>query len=213
MATANVRKAAVLLLSLPQGQSAALLGRLEPDQAAAVSAAMGGIREVGGAEQEAVAREFAAAAGTAIAPFQFLHDCQSDVLLDAIADEQPQTIAIILSHLPPRQAAAVLTGLPPEKQVSVVCRIAAIGEISPAVLRDLENGLRHRLFGASGRPVDSRCVASVVRMLNVMRPASERRLLSALAEADPPLLRQIRRTMFGVDVAACGDRDLVEAAC
>ena len=49
-------------------------------------------------------------------------------------------------------------------------------------------------------------------MLNVMEPAAERRLLGKLAEADPELIREIRRAMFGVDVAAHEGWSVAEAA-
>ena len=41
-------------------------------------------------------------------------------------------------------------------------------------------------------------------MLNAMRPATERKLLGHIAQSDPDLLGEIRRAMFGDDVAACG---------
>ena len=87
-----------------------------------------------------------------------------------------------------------------------------MSEPSPEVVRDVENGLKRRLSAAIGRPTGNRGVASVVRMLNVMEPAAERRLLGKLAEADPQLVREIRRAMFGVDVAACEEWDVAEAA-
>jgi len=61
MATSDLRKAAVVLLSLPSGQRSQLLGKLEPEQAKAVAAEMNGLGALSGTEQEAVAREFAEA--------------------------------------------------------------------------------------------------------------------------------------------------------
>lgn len=220
MANSNLRKAAVLLLNLPKQQVSDLLGRLEPQQAAAVTAEMRGLREVDRAECEAVARDFAADGGThfgerrpaATIPFQFLHDLDCDTLLNLIAEEHPQTIALVLSYLPPRQAATVLAELPPEGQLAVVCRIALLSEASREVIRDVEDGLRHHLHGAMSPPAANRGVASVVRMLHVMEPTSERELLGRLADADPELVREIRRAMFGVDVAGCDAWDAAEAA-
>ena len=84
---------------------------------------------------------------------------------------------------------------------------------SPEAVRDVEKGLRSRLFAAdTGIVADNRGVASVVRMLNVMEPAAERRLLSDLAEADPGLVRRIRRVMFGADVADRGKLSVAEMA-
>ncbi len=56
-------------------------------------------------------------------------------------DEHPQTIAVILSHLPSNYGAEILKGLPPERQVQVVKRIAHMGQTNPDVVREVERGL------------------------------------------------------------------------
>ena len=48
-------------------------------------------------------------------PFGFLQKVDSQNLLTFIIDEHPQTIALILSHVPPSQAADILSGLPAEQ--------------------------------------------------------------------------------------------------
>jgi flagellar motor switch protein FliG len=218
MAISNLHKAAVFLLSLPKEQVALLLARLRPEQVAAVTAEMSGLGEIDGALREAVAREFAASAAHAedrptaeASPFEFLHDLPSDDLLRLLAGEHPQTVALVLSFLPSHQAADVLGGLPADAQLSVICRIASMDEPRPEVIRDVEEGLLSRLSSAEERPGENRGVASVVRMLNAMEPAVERELLGGLAEADPELVRQIRRAMFGADVAGCQEPNVAEA--
>ncbi len=161
MPSSSLRKAAVLLLSLPYEQRSQLLARLEPQQSETVAVEMNGLGEVGSDEREAAMREFAQANPVKLGrrqpektvPFQFLHNLESDVLVGLIADEQPQTVALILSCVPPRQAAAVLAGLTPEDQASLVCRIASVGEASPEVVRDVEDALQRRLW-RPGRRAD-----------------------------------------------------------
>lgn len=221
MPNSNLRKAAVLLLSLPYEQRSQLLGRLEPQQSEAVAVEMNGLGEVGSAEREAVLREFAEAGPVKLCrrqpektlPFQFLHDLETEAMLDLIADEQPQTVALILSCVPPQQAAAALAALTIEDQTALICRIATVGAASPDVVRDVENALKRRLNAPGGGPTDNRGIASLVRILNSMSPALERRLLASLSESAPELVREIRRTMFGVDVAAGEEQDVRSAAC
>src|SRR5438552_1493849 len=43
-------------------------------------------------------------------PFSFLQKAESENLLTFIQDEHPQTIALILSHLPPQKASEILVG-------------------------------------------------------------------------------------------------------
>ena len=51
-----------------------------------------------------------------VRPFEFIRRTDSSQLLNFIQDEHPQTIALILSYLPPAQASAVISSLPPESR-------------------------------------------------------------------------------------------------
>ncbi|RMD74317.1 MAG: flagellar motor switch protein FliG, partial [Lentisphaerae bacterium] len=64
-------------------------------------------------------------------PFGFLQKTGPDNLLTFIVEEHPQTIALIMSHLPTQLAADVLSGLDPEKQLEVIHRIATMEQTSP----------------------------------------------------------------------------------
>ena len=68
-------------------------------------------------------------------PFAFLRNVDSQNILTYVIDEHPQTIALILSHLPPPVGAAILAGLPADRQLSVVQRIATWGRPAPTSSR------------------------------------------------------------------------------
>ena len=53
-------------------------------------------------------------------PFSFLQKAESENLLTFIQDEHPQTIALILAHLPPQKASEILVVLPGQMQIAVV---------------------------------------------------------------------------------------------
>ena len=80
------------------------------------------------------------------------------------------------------------------------------------MVRDVENALRRRLAPRAVGSTDNRGVASLVRILNSMSPALERRLLASLSETAPELVQEIRRAMFGVDAAAGEEQDVHSAA-
>jgi flagellar motor switch protein FliG len=245
MATSDVRKAAVLLMSLPQDQAAQLLGMLEPKQVEAVSIEIAKIGGVSGDEQEAVIKDFAAANPTALVgsaggleiakslveqalgkgagstldnvrqsiealPFGFLQKVDSQNLLTFIIDEHPQTIAVILSHLPPSQAADIISGLPAERQLSVIRRVATMGQTSPEIIQEVQKGLERRMAAVMSQQFETAGgVASVAEMLNVIDRATERSLLENLAQEDPDLVEEIRRLMFVFeDIAKLIDRDI-----
>src|SRR5439155_7931512 len=81
----------------------------------------------------------------ATTPFSFLQKAGSENLLTFIQDEHPQTIALILAHLPAQKASEILVGLPSQKQIEVVKRVATMEQTSPEVIKEVERGLEHRL--------------------------------------------------------------------
>ena len=219
MGTSDLRKAAVVLLSLSRQRADDLLGRLDPARATAVGKEIARLGRLDRDEQAAVIREFTNAGSARPKandskkshPFQFLHDTKPKELAVLLAEERPQSIAMVLSYLPVDQAADTLDALPTERQTSVVRRIATMDRPSPEVIRDVETAIQRRLLDGAGSRAGGG-IANVVKMLNTMRPAGERRLLGELAQVDPGLFQEIRLTMFGPDIAAFGRCDAVDAA-
>jgi flagellar motor switch protein FliG len=202
MAISSFRKAAVVLKSLPDEQAVQLLGQLPMAESAAVRDEMVGIGLLDRRQQEAALREFASAADSR-KHFDFLFGLTPPELLSLLADEHPQTIALVLSHLPPYQAAEALGEMTPEQQASIIRRIATMERPEPEIFRDVEDAIQRRLAG----PVHVETadgMTSVVKLLSAMPPAGERQLLADLAQSDPVLLNDIRLAMFGADVASCG---------
>lgn len=231
----DLRKAAVVLASLPPEQAADLMAKLHPKQVEMVSIEIAKLGQVAGDEQSSVIREFAevnpeafgiAAGGIDLAkslveralgknagatlenvrhqieamPFAFLQKVDSTNLLTFINDEHPQTIALILSHLPPQKSAQVINGLQGERQIDVVRRIARMGQTSPDIVKEIERGLEHRMSSIAGQSFEAAGgVESVAEILNVTDRATERALLENLAQEDPDLVDEIRRRMFVFD--------------
>lgn len=231
----DIRKAAVLLMSLPDDLAAQLMSKLEPKQVEAVSIEIAKLGSVTGDEQETVIQEFAGAnpSGMAIRagglevaktlvekalgksagqtldnvrqsiealPFGFLQKVDHQNLLTFIMDEHPQTIALILSHLSPPQAAEIIKGLPADRQLSVIRRVATMGQTSPEIIKEVERGLEHRMSSVVSQQFEKAGgVPNVANMLNVIDRATERSLLENLAREDPELVEEIRRLMFVFD--------------
>ena len=245
MATSDIRKAAILLMSLPSDQGGQLLAKLEPKQVEMVSIEIAKTSGVDGGEQESVIQDFAVANPNALMgsaggldvaknlveqalgkgasstldnvrqsiealPFGFLQKVDSQNLLTFIIDEHPQTIALILSHVPPAQAADIISGLPADRQLAVVRRIANMGQTSPEIIQEVEKGLENRMASVMSQQFENAGgVPSVAEMLNVIDRATEHSLLENLAQEDPDLVEEIRRLMFVFeDITKLADRDI-----
>ena len=241
----DIRKAAILLMSLPEVEAAQLLGKLEPKQVEAVSIEIARLAAISAEDQETVIQEFARANPNALTgrsgginvaktllekalgrnaaatvdsirqsleamPFGFLQKVDSQNLLTFIIDEHPQTIALILSHVPASQAADIIGGLPPERQLAVIRRVATMGQTSPEIIREVERGLEHRMAAVMSQSFENAGgVASVAEILNVTDRATERSILENLGQEDPELVDEIRRLMFVFeDITKFTDRDI-----
>ncbi len=242
---AGLRKAAILLMSLPTKSAAAILGQLPPRYIEAISIMIAQIESVGGDDQEVVIAEFltskasslyASAGGlerakelikTALGrdavdlignlqqaieamPFGFIKKVDAQTLLQFIGEEHPQTIALLLSHVPGTYAAEVLAGLEPDKQFEVIRRIASIGRTSPEAVSELEFGLEMRLSSmVNQQHSQSGGIESVAEILNVCERSIERNIMESISREDPELSDEIRRLMFVFeDIAKLSDRDI-----
>lgn len=130
-------------------------------------------------------------------PFSFLQKAQAENVLEFIQDEHPQTIALILAHLPSAKSSEILSALPPAKQLEVVTRIANMDQTNPEVIREVEKGLQQRLGGLMTQTFQKAGgVETVAEMLNLTDRATEKGIMEALEGEDPDLVERIRRLMF-----------------
>ncbi|HEX3599963.1 MAG TPA: flagellar motor switch protein FliG [Lacipirellulaceae bacterium] len=143
-------------------------------------------------------------------PFGFLRNVDSQNLLTYIIDEHPQTIALIMSHLPPSFSAEILAGLPETRRLSVVRRIATMGRTNPDIIREVEKGLERRMSSVMSQSFENAGgVQAVAEMLNVSDRATERSLMESLSEEDSELVDEIRRLMFVFeDISRFSDKDI-----
>ncbi len=133
-------------------------------------------------------------------PFVFLQKAGADNLLTFIIEEHPQTIALIMSHLPPTLSAEVLSGLPTNKQLEVIRRIAAMEQTSPEVVRDVEASLEERMKSTFNQQMEKAGgVQTVAQILNVTDRMTNRGILETLEDEDSELVEEIRRLMFVFD--------------
>ncbi len=143
-------------------------------------------------------------------PFSFLQKTETENLLMFLSGEHPQTIALVISHLPPAMAAEIFVGLPTERQIEVIARIANMDQTSPDIIKEVERGLEKRLSGLVNERFERvGGVKSVAEILNLAGRAAERSVMDGLAEENPELVEEIRRLMFVFeDIMRVDDRGI-----
>jgi flagellar motor switch protein FliG len=151
--------------------------------------------------------------------FEFLDQAPIEALVPYLAREHAQTIAVVLSHLPPRRASDVLAALPEKLQADTVERLAVLGETDPESVvvleKELVAWLANRAHGRSVGFPSNNAAASILAATDALTRSE---ILKSLRSRNAALANQFeavgvasrqrsRRTKDLSDqAAACADR-------
>ncbi len=146
-------------------------------------------------------------------PLAFIQRIDIRQLGNLVAEEHPQTIAVMLAHLSADSAAQLLAGMEEELRVDLIRRLATMGRISPVVIRQLAEVLESKASSllrngvAATSPVGG--MESTIAILNLTDRSTEKQILNRLEQEDPALAESIRNEMFVFDdLISLDDRSL-----
>jgi flagellar motor switch protein FliG len=131
-------------------------------------------------------------------PFEAMRRSDARQLVTFLADEHPQTIALVLAHLGPQQSALVLSGLGSRLQADVAYRIASMERAQPEVIRLVERELDRRMSTVLG-PQEMTMVGGVAPLIAIINRAdrsTERMILEGLEAVSAELAEEVRKQMF-----------------
>jgi len=126
-------------------------------------------------------------------PFRFLNEASAQSLGPFLEREHPQTIAVVISHLPSERAAELLAGLSAELQIEVARRLVDLDETDPEVLREVEQGLESWLSDQARS--NQRRAAGITALNNILGAASpwaKQSILANLSLHDRHLVSRIK---------------------
>ncbi|MFP4368856.1 MAG: flagellar motor switch protein FliG [Candidatus Kapaibacterium sp.] len=134
---------------------------------------------------------------TTVRGFNILKKSDPQQLASFLGKEHPQTIALILSHLPPDQSADVLNEFKEELRSETILRIATLGKVSPQLVSEIEHvvdqiaeaTLSQNLAQAGGAQL-------VANILNKSNNATAKSMLESIEEKDYNMSTEIKRLMF-----------------
>ena len=127
-------------------------------------------------------------------PFQSLQHASGDALAPLLSREHPQTIAVILSHLPAQVAAEALARLHPRLQAMVAHRLVDLDETDPEILREIENELENT-WQATSKSAHRRSagVAALQSIFQAACPGDRKQLLDNLTFHDKQLANVVAK--------------------
>ena len=117
-------------------------------------------------------------------------------LISHIEGEHPQTIAMILAHMPSEISSEIMMSLPDEQKGDIAMRIAKLGQISEDVVRDVDKALKYELSGAVGPGGKAGGLEVLVDIINGVDKSTEDSVMEYVEEDDAEMANEIRNLMF-----------------
>lgn len=146
-------------------------------------------------------------------PFAALRRYGAEQLNAVLADEHPQTAALVLANLPARQAGRVMATFDLETQRDIALRIATLEPVRPELAKRVEADLLDRLGdpAAEVAPTGAGGLRELASMLKNLDSATEAAILEGLAHRDPAIARRVRELQFVfADLTTLDDRAIQE---
>jgi len=137
------------------------------------------------------------AAGGGVGTLRWIRSVSPRQLVQAIRNERPQVVALVIGHLPSDQAAVVLAALPEDVQGQVVLRLTTMQPTDPEVIRYLNQTLHLRLASSdSAAMTEVGGNDAVVQILSNIDRSSEKKILDYLSGVDEAVANSIKEQMF-----------------
>jgi flagellar motor switch protein FliG len=132
--------------------------------------------------------------------FATLKNADTSQLAGFLQKEHPQTIALILSHLSADQSARTLAEFPSELRNTVSHRMATIGKVSPALLKEVESVVEDIARTEIGQSVSvTGGTKSLAAVLNMCDGETQRAILEYIEQQDANVSTDVKRLMFMFD--------------
>ncbi|KDE39604.1 Flagellar motor switch protein FliG [Nitrincola lacisaponensis] len=232
----DIEKAAVLLISLGEGDAAEILKHLGPKEVQRIGEAMSRLDNVPQSRVESVVSDFldivSDQTGIGINNDRYIRamlnqalgEDKAKTLIDRILFstntsgldtlrwmdprqvaeiirfEHPQIQAVIISYLEPDQAANVLSFFDDKVRLDIVMRVAALDQIQPQALQELNDMLESQFSGPRSTQLTRLGgVKSAANIMNFIDTQIEAELMDAIKETDEGLANQISDLMFVFD--------------
>lgn len=138
-----------------------------------------------------------------------ISDIPGNIVDNFVQSEHPQTIAFLMTKMPPDLAASLLSKMSEEMQTDVVMRVSNLEHVKADVIDEVREVLRSQLRGMSLTDEEVGGPKAAADILNFVDRNNEERILTEVEEMFPELAENIRNLMFTFeDVNKLDDRSI-----
>ncbi len=133
-------------------------------------------------------------------------------LATLLQEEPPQTVALVLSHLPPKKASRILGLFERSAQIDLTQRMAAIHEVRPDVVTRVGRVLEEKLQALCEEPLfPLNGIQSAADTLIGLGRATGQEIIDELGDSEPELAEELRNFLFTFEMlGALTDKDCQE---
>jgi flagellar motor switch protein FliG len=150
--------------------------------------------------------------------FSKIRSSGTDELVLALEGEHPQTIAVILSELPPKKSQEVLSLLGEEVRLKAVCKMTTPDVLGAGVRQRMASIVSERLKSLKGETLvvrpgqEAQNLRKLALMLSGLEKDLRDQLLSEISKQDEETGKKVRNLMITwEDIPSIADRSLQEA--
>ncbi|MBU0995521.1 MAG: flagellar motor switch protein FliG [Proteobacteria bacterium] len=129
-------------------------------------------------------------------PFDWSRKVDIHALANYIESEHPQTIAMVLAHLPSDISSEIMSSLPDDQKGDIAMRIAHLGQVPEEIVRAVDEALKSELSTIGGSGGKSGGLQVLVDIINGLDKASEEVIMEAIEEEQAEMAADIRAMMF-----------------
>ena len=132
--------------------------------------------------------------------FGFLEAVDAKQISMILRSEQPQIIALVLSHMKGERAAQILRTFPDDVQPNILARIGKMNKIAPSVIRRVEQSLAKQLNeGSRGTLRQAGGVKQVADILNATDREMEKHIIEYIQADNNELADEIKNMMLTIE--------------
>jgi len=137
-----------------------------------------------------------------------LETVEPKILAEFLAQEHPQTIALVVAHMDLEKQISAIKFFPEAIRAEVVLRMATLDYVTPEKIDELDDVLRKE-FASSGKAQRNKLggVLAVADLVNNLDKKTLSSVMGRLEDKDPILAEEIRQHMFTfTDIVKIDDR-------
>jgi len=144
-------------------------------------------------------------------PFTWSRNINISTLTGYLQSEHPQTIAMVLAHLPPEISAKIMVSFPEEKKGDLALRIAQLGQVPEEVIREVDEAIRSELGSIAAGKAKGGGIRILADILNNVDKATEDAVMETIEEEQREMANELRKLMFIFeDLITVDDRGIRE---